>query len=80
MLFTAKEWRKLNPTLAQNSNIRDYATINKLTVLFNLETHNAELIKEGKTKEERFELLTNIANYQLNILNKTEEIKQIETL
>ena len=38
---TAKEWRKLNQTLAQNSNIRDFATINELTVLLNLETHNA---------------------------------------
>lgn len=41
----AKEWRKLNPDLAKNSNIRDYASINELTVLSNLESHNAELIK-----------------------------------
>jgi hypothetical protein len=33
--------------------MRDYATINELTVLSNLETHNAELIKE-----ERFDVLT----------------------
>lgn len=33
---TAKEWRELNPTLAKNSNIRDSATINELTVLSNL--------------------------------------------
>ena len=72
---TAKEWRDLNPTLAKNSNIRDYATINELTVLSNLESHNAELIKEGKSKEERFELLSEIANYQLEILNNTEKIK-----
>ena len=42
---TAKEWRELNPNLASNSNMRDYATINELTVLSNLESHNAELIK-----------------------------------
>ena len=77
---TAKEWRKLNQTLAQNSNIRDFATINELTVLLNLETHNAELIKAGKAKEERFEILTNIANYQLNILNKSGELKQLSTI
>ena len=72
---TAKKWRELNPNLAKSSNIRDYATINELTVLSNLESHNAELIKEGKSKEERFEILKDIANYQLNILNSAEEIK-----
>lgn len=72
---TAKEWRNLNPVLAKNSNIRDYASINELTVLSNLESHNAEMIKEGKTKEERFEVLSQIAKYQLNILNSASEIK-----
>lgn len=33
--------------MAKNSNVRDYATIDELTVLSNLESHNAELIKEG---------------------------------
>lgn len=41
--------------MPQSSNIRDYATINELTVLSNLESHNAELIKNGKSKEERFD-------------------------
>ena len=72
---TAKEWRELNPVLAKTSNIRDYASINELTVLSNLESHNAELIKEGKSKEERFEMLSQIAKYQLNILNNAEKIK-----
>lgn len=61
--------------MAKNSNVRDYATINELTVLSNLESHNAELIKEGKSKEERFEILSEIAKYQLNILNNAEKIK-----
>jgi len=72
---TAKKWRELNPDLAKNSNIRDYASINELTVLSNLESHNAELIKEGKDKEERFEILSEIAKYQLDILNNAEKIK-----
>lgn len=76
---TAKEWRKLNKELAKTSNMRDYATINELTVLSNLESHNAELIKEGKTKEERFNILSSIASYQLNVLNKASEIKKIES-
>ncbi len=74
---TAKEWRVLNPSLAKNSNMRDYANINELTVLSNLESHNAELIKDGKTKEERFEILSSIADYQLEILNKSSEIAKI---
>ena len=35
---TAKDWRKLNPELAKNSNVRDYASINELTVLSNIES------------------------------------------
>lgn len=72
---TAKEWRELNPELAKNSNIRDYAGVNELTVLSNLESHNAQLIKDKKSKEERFEILNEIAKYQLNILNDAEKIK-----
>lgn len=55
--ITAKKWRELNPTLTKNSNVRDYASINELTVLANLETHNAVLIKE-----ERFVILSEIAS------------------
>ena len=72
---TAKDWRKLNPNLAKNSNVRDYASINELTVLSNLESHNAELIKGGKTKEERFETLNEIATYQLTVLNESDNLK-----
>lgn len=75
---TAKEWRDLNPDLAKTSNIRDYATINELTVLSNLESHNAELIKDGKSKEERFEILKAIAEYQSDILNSAEKIRQLK--
>ncbi|MEG0619199.1 MAG: KilA-N domain-containing protein [Bacilli bacterium] len=75
---TAKNWRELNPNFAKTSNVRDYATINELTVLSNLESHNAELIKEGKSKEERFEILNSIAKYQLDILNNAEKIKQLK--
>ena len=51
--FTAKAWRDANPELAKNSNVRDYATINELTVLSNLESHNAQMIREGKGKASR---------------------------
>jgi len=54
--------------------VRDYATINELTVLSNLETHNAQMIREGKDKKERFEILRKIAEYQMRILNEAEKI------
>ena len=76
--FTAKAWRDSNPELAKNSNVRDYATINELTVLSNLETHNAQMIREGKNKEERFHILKEIADYQLKILSVADNIAQIE--
>lgn len=77
---TAKDWKNMNPKLAKHSNMRDYANIHELTVLSNLESHNAELIKQGKTKNERFEILSEIANYQLNILNNSSnETKRIST-
>ena len=77
--FTAKAWRDANPELAKNSNIRDYATINELTVLSNLESHNAQMIREGKDKTERFEILKEIAEYQIRVLREAEKIsKQIE--
>ena len=76
--FTAKAWREANPDLAKKNNVRDYATINELTVLSNLESHNAQMIKERKKKEERFKILQEIAEYQLNVLNTAEQIKMIE--
>ena len=76
--FTAKAWRDANPELAKNSNVRDYATINELTVLSNLESHNAQMIREGKDKAERFKILKEIAEYQIGILSEAENIsKQI---
>ena len=77
--FTAKAWREMNPELAKKNNVRDFATIHELTVLSNLETHNAHMIREGKNKEERFQILKEIAEYQFNILSTAEQIKMAET-
>ena len=76
--FTAKAWRESNPELAKSSNVRDYATINELTILSNLETHNAQMIREGKSKEERFQILKEIAEYQMQILSAADKISCIE--
>ncbi len=74
--MSAKEWRSANPELAKNNNIRDYASISELTVLSNLETHNAELIKQGISKADRFHRLREIAQYQLHVLSEAEQIKE----
>ena len=76
--FYGKMWRESNPELAKTSNVRDYATIHELTVLSNLETHNAHMIREGKSKEERFTVLKEIASYQMSVLTAAEQIMGIE--
>ena len=74
---TAKEWRDANPVLATKQNIRDFASIAQLTVLSNLETHNAEMIKQGIDKAERFDRLKQIAEYQLRVLTEAEAIQKL---
>ena len=49
-------------------NIRDTATINQLIVLSNIESLNAELIKQGVSKEDRFTILRRTAEEQLAVL------------
>ena len=65
-------------TDAIKSNVRDYATINELTVLSNLETHNAQMIRNGQSKEDRFKVLSEIADYQIKILSVADNIANIE--
>ena len=74
--FTAKAWREANPELSKRNNLRDFASINELTVLSNLETHNAEMIKQGEDKTQRFTALKDIAEYQLTILNEAEKVNK----
>lgn len=74
---TAKEWRDANPVLAAKQNIRDFASIAQLTVLSNLGTHNAEMIKQGIDKAERFDRLKQIAEYQLRVLTEAEAIQKL---
>ena len=65
---TAKQWQDANPELAKTMNIRDTATINQLIVLSNIESLNAELIKQGVSKEDRFTILRRTAEEQLAVL------------
>jgi predicted nuclease of predicted toxin-antitoxin system len=78
---TAKDWRDANPKYAKKGmNIRDIASINELAVLSNLESMNAELIKDGREKEERYLKLKEISNYQLTILNEKDFMKALKKL
>lgn len=61
--MTAKEWREQNSD--KDGNIRDYATIEQLVVLSNLESLNAELIKVGAEPEQRLLRLNQIAIDQM---------------
>ena len=65
---TAKQWQEANPELAKTMHIRDTATINQLIVLSNIESLNAELIKQGVSKEDRFTILRRTAEEQLAVL------------
>ena len=70
---TSKEWRAENPD--KKGNIRDYATIQQLIVLSNLESMNAELIKEGVSQRERLCKLNKMAIEQLTSLLGNGNIK-----
>ncbi len=76
---TAKQWKEANPEHALNGkNMRDFASINELAVLSNLESLNSELIKSGVEKRIRFNNMHRIARQQLEILNKTDLLKSIK--
>ncbi len=64
--MTAKQWRDENPQL--KGNIRDYATINELICLSNMESLNAVLIDEGISQGERLVKLNRIAIQQMRVL------------
>lgn len=71
--MTAKEWRDLNPEL--KGNIRDYASINELICLSNLENINALFINEGVDQSDRLVRLNKLAIQQMIILNDVERRK-----
>ena len=68
---TAKEWREQN--VQKKGNIRDYATVNELICLSNLESLNAVFIEDGIPQKERLVKLNEIAIHQMVILEGQEE-------
>jgi hypothetical protein len=69
--MTAAEWRDQNPN--KTGNLRDNASDMQLTILSNLESHNAELIKQGLNQAERIEILERIAHEQLTVLFEKQQ-------
>ena len=75
---TAKEWREENKDL--KGNMRDYASLNELLVLANMESFNAILIEKGLEQKERMIEIRKLARNQMLSLEKLnkENLKQLE--
>ena len=73
---TARQWRDANPTL--EGNMREYATIEQLLVLANLEGMNAEFIHMGLPQPERLKRLNQIAIRQMQTLTAATTLRQLE--
>ena len=74
----AKQWREENSDL--KGNMRDYASLNELLVLANMESYNAILIGKGMEQKERMVELRKLARTQLTSLEKLNDngIKKLE--
>ena len=68
--MTAKQWRDANPD--KKGNIRDYATINELICLSNMESLNAVFIDQGIPQGERLIKLNQIAIQQMHLLEDNQ--------
>ncbi len=77
--MTAKEWRETNPD--KSGNIRDYATLNQLLVLANMESYNAILIHQSIPQQERLVLIRDLVVKQLEATEKItlSGLKQLES-
>jgi len=73
--MTAKDWREANPDLT--GNVRDYATLEQLVVLSNMESINALLIRQKLTQAERLQQLNNTAITQMQTLLNSKTIKAL---
>lgn len=73
---TAKTWRDNNPD--QKGNIRDYATLEQLVVLSNMESINALLIQQGVLQSERLIQLNKVAITQMKSLLRNPAMKKLK--
>ena len=75
--MTAKQWRTQNPDT--EGNIRDQADIYQLIILVNLESMNAELIKQGISQGERLEYFNNMAIEQMHSLINNSSVQKLNS-
>lgn len=73
--MTAKQWREAHPDL--KGNIRDYASINELICLSNMENLNAVFIEQGMPQSERLVKLNQIAIHQMSVLESGENYRKL---
>ena len=76
--MTAAVWREANPD--KKGNMREYATIEQLTILSNLENLNSEYIKAGFEQDERIVLLNQRAIEQMEVLMKYSSVKNLQDI
>lgn len=74
--ITAKQWREVNPDLKEN--MRDYANINQLICLANMENLNAVFIQEKISQKDRLIKLNLIAIQQMKVLIEVENRKLLK--
>jgi len=74
--MTAKEWRDQNPN--EKGNMRDYATLEQLVVLSNMESINALLIQQKLSQSERLQQLNNTAITQMQTLLNNKNLKLLK--
>ncbi|MDE6269585.1 MAG: KilA-N domain-containing protein, partial [Muribaculaceae bacterium] len=73
--MTARQWRDTHPDL--KGNIRDYASINELICLSNMENLNALFIEQGIAQSERLIKLNQIAIHQMSILESGDSSRKL---
>ena len=76
--ITAAEWRKGNK--GKQGNMRDYATIEQLLVLANLENINAHYISKGVPQSERIEELNRMAREQLSSMLRNKSVEVLKKI
>ena len=74
--ITAKEWKETNPD--KKGNIRDYATLEQLVVLSNMESINALLIQQGLNQKQRLIQINQTAIIQIKSLIQSNSIKKLK--
>lgn len=74
--ITAKQWKEANPD--KKGNMRDYASIEQLVVLSNMESINALLIEQGLSQKERLIQLNKVAITQMQSLLKNNPLKKLK--